>query len=130
MARKFKPLAVERDIAEEMASSLGRIGSEFSRRREKAWIAWRAWEKGRGPGCENRERLESALRHAMDEAERWRYFLIVQREAMGLRNHAQVSRKYPLPQVPGRPPAAGEPSSPRLAWPGGSSQGWRRKFSG
>ena len=130
MSEKFKPLAVEREIAEEMASSLGRIGSEFSKRHRRAWRAWRARERGQGLCDEARERLERALQGAMDEAERYRYFLIVQREAMGLRNHAEVSRKYPLPRVPGRPPAAGDPSSPRLAWPGGSSRGWRRKFSG
>lgn len=130
MSKKFKPLAVEREIAEEMASTLGRIGSEFSKRHQRAWVAWRAWEKGGELGDKIRERRESALHHAMDEAERYRYFLIVQREAMGLRNHAEVNRKYPLPRVPGRPPAAGDPTSPRLAWPGGFSRGWRRKFSG
>ncbi len=130
MSGKFKPLAVEREIAEEMASTLGRIGSEFSKRHQRAWAAWRAWEKAGELGDKIRERRESALHHAMDDAERYRYFLIVQREAMGLRNHAEVNRKYPLPRVPGRPPAAGDPTSPRLAWPGGFSRGWRRKFSG
>lgn len=130
MSKKFKPLAVEREIAEEMASTLGRIGSEFSKRHQRVWAAWRAWEKGGEFGEKIRERLERALHQAMDEAERYRYFLIVQREAMGLRNHAEVNRKYPLPRVPGRPPAAGDPTSPRLAWPGGFSRGWRRKFSG
>ena len=128
MSKKFKPLAVEREIAEEMASTLGRIGSEFSKRHQRAWNAWRAWEERQDPGDKTRE--ERSLHQAMDEAERYRYFLIVQREAMGLRNHAEVNRKYPLPRVPGRPPAAGDPSSPRLAWPGGFSRGWRRKFSG
>ena len=130
MSKIFKPLAVEREIAEEMASTLDRIGSEFSKRHQRAWSAWRAWEKGGEAGDEIRERLEGALHQAMDEAEHYRYFLIVQREAMGLRNHAEINRKYPLPRVPGRPPAAGDPSSPRLAWPGGFSRGWRRKFSG
>ncbi len=130
MSKKFKPLAVEREIAEEMASTLGRIGSEFSKRHQRAWNAWRAWEERQDPGDKTRERLERSLHQAMDEAERYRYFLIVQREAMGLRNHAEVNLKYPLPRVPGRPPAAGDPSSPRLAWPGGFSRGWRRKFSG
>ncbi len=130
MSKKFKPLAVEREIAEEMASTLGRIGSEFSKRHQSAWAAWRAWEKGQEFSDNIRERLERALHGAMDEAERYRYFLIVQREAMGLRNHAEVNRKYPLPRVPGRPPAAGDPTSPRLAWPGGFSRGWRRKTSG
>ncbi len=130
MSGKFKPLAVEREIAEEMATSLGRIGSEFSKRHQRAWAAWRAWEKGQEFSDKIRDRLERTLHQEMDEAERYRYFLIVQREAMGLRNHAEVNRKYPLPRVQGRPPAAGDPTSPRLAWPGGFSRGWRRKFSG
>lgn len=130
MSGKFKPLAVEREIAEEMASTLGRIGSEFSKRHKRAWAAMRAWENGQEYSDEIRERLKCTLHRAMDEAERYRYFLIVQREAMGLRNHTEVNRKYPLPKVPGRPPAAGDPTSPRLSWPGGFSRGWRRKFSG
>lgn len=130
MSGKFKPLAVEREIAEEMATSLGRIGSEFSKRHQRAWTAFRAWEKRGERSATIRKRIEDALHQAMDEAECYRYFLIVQREAMGLRNHAEVNRKYPLPRVPGRPPAAGDPTSPRLAWPGGFSRGWRRKFSG
>ncbi len=130
MAEKFKPLAVEREIAEEKATSLGRVGEEFSKRHRRAWAAWRARERGGALGEAGRKRLEEALHRAMDEAERYRYFLIVQREAMGLRDHAEVNRKYPLPRVPGRPPAAGDPASPRLAWPGGFSRGWRRKFSG
>ncbi len=73
MDRKFKPLAVEREIAEEMASSLGRIGSEFSKRQGRAWSAWRAWERGRGLGDERGKRLRSALQSAMDEAERYRF---------------------------------------------------------
>lgn len=130
MAPKFRPLAVEREIAEEKASTLGRVGSAFSARHQKAWEAWRAWEMSREAGGECGERLARALARAMDEAELYRYFLIVQREAMGLRDHAEVGRKYPLPRVPGRPPAAGDPASPRLAWPGGFSRGWRRRFSG
>ena len=129
MAQGFKPLMVEREIAEEMANTLGRIGQEFVKRWKKAVRALEVY--GNCPE-EARDKVlrERNLHAALDEAERYRYFLIVQREALGLRNHAEVERRYPLPKVPGRPPAAGDPSSPRLAWPGAFSRGRRKKSAG
>ncbi len=130
MTEGFEPLPVEREIAEEMANTLGRIGQEFERRRELAWRAMAVWRGCPEGETEEKARLERVLHAALDEAERFRYFLIVQREAMGLRDHGEVRRKFPLPEVPGRPPAAGDPASPRLAWPGGFSRVLRRKTSG
>lgn len=126
----FPQLKAEREIAEEMANTLGRIGREFVMRREAAWRA--VEELGRCPegAPERRAALEKNLRAALDQAERYRYFLIVQRESMGMRDHTEVARKFPLPEVPGRAPAPGDPASPRLAWPGGFLRGLRRKSAG
>ncbi len=130
MPNGFQPLAVEREIAEEMAATLGRIGAVFARSRERAWEAMEGWESCRAGEEKKKARRGRALWEALDEAERLRYFLIVQREALGLRSHEEVERKYPLPRPPGRSPAAGDPASPRLAWPGAFSRGRRRKSSG
>jgi hypothetical protein len=126
----FPQLQAERDIAEEMANTLGRIGREFVRRREDAWRAFEAVRECPPEAEERRAALEKGFQAALDQAERYRYFLIVQREAMGLRDHAEVARKFPLPEVPGRLPAPGDPASPRLAWPGGFSRALRRKSAG
>jgi len=126
----FPQLKVERDIAEEMANTLGRIGREFARRREEAWRAFQALGACPAGAGERRAALERDLQAALDHAERYRYFLIVQREAMGLRDHAEVARKFPLPEIPGRTPAPGDPASPRVAWPGGFSRALRRKSAG
>lgn len=114
----FEPLRVERDIAEEMAATLGRIGRAFALRHGLAWEAMEALGRCPDGAAGRKAELERALHEALDEAERFRYFLIVQREAMGLRNHAEVARRYPLPRVPGRPPAPGDPTAPRrpAAW--------------
>ena len=132
MSKNFKPLAVEREIAEEMASTLGRIGSEFSKRHQRAWAAWRAWEKGQEFGDNIRERLERALHGAMDEAERYRYFPHRAKRGDGdFETMRRWNRKYPLASRAGQAARGGAtPTSPRLAWPGGFSRGWRRKFSG
>lgn len=130
MSKGFKPLAVEKDIAEEMANTLGRIGRELGRCHEWAWRALEEWKRCPVDAPASKERLKEALHLALDEAEKYRYYLIVQREAMGMRNHAEVAKKYPLPIIEGRKPAAGDPTSPRLAFPGVFLRGRRRRPSG
>ena len=129
-AEGFPQLQAERDIAEEMANTLGRIGREFARHREAAWAALEAWQGCPPEAAERRAALERSLKAALDAAEHYRYFLIVQREAMGMPDHAELARRSPLPEVPGRAPAPGDPASPRLAWPGAFSRGLRRKSAG
>ncbi|MEE9240324.1 MAG: hypothetical protein V3U53_03940 [bacterium] len=130
MAKKFTQLAVEKEIAGEIASTLGRIGRELTKFHQKAWRAMERWEGCPAGASALKKRLERALLQAMDEAEEFRYYLIVQREAMGLRDHTEVARKYPLPKIEGRKPAAGDPTSPRLAFPGVFLRGRRRRSFG
>lgn len=130
MPKNFGALPVEREIAEEIAGTLGRIGRELRSRRLKAWKALAAWEGCPGSAPARKRRLEKALSAAMDEAERARYHLIVQREAMGLRDQREVEKKFPLPKMPGRLPAAGDPASPCLFFFGGFLRGRRRRTSG
>lgn len=130
MTKKFTPLAVEKEIAEEIAGTLGRIGRELAKFHRRAWRAFERWEACPLSTVERKARLEAALQQAMDDAEKYRYYLIVQREAMGLRDQTEVGRKFPLPKLEGRKPAAGDPSSPRLAFPGAFLRGLRRNSSG
>ncbi len=130
MSKIFTPLAVEKEIAREIAGTLGRIGRELGKCHGKAWRMMALWENCSADAAARKERLGKILHQAMDEAERYRYFLVVQREAMGLRDHTEVARRYPLPKIEGRAPAAGDPASPRLAFPGVFSRGRRRAFSG
>lgn len=125
----FEKLPVERDIAEEMANTLGRVGRNFSIRLREAWSAMEAWENCPASEGGRKEAFGEALHRAMDQAEKARYHLIVQREAMGLREHTEVARKFPLPVIAGRPPAAGDPTIPRLAFAGGFLRARRRKTS-
>ena len=128
MENNFSELPVEREIAEEIANTLGRVGRKLKSRHREAWKALGAWEGC--PESARKKRLEKALSAAMDEAERARYHLIVQREAMGLRDHREVEKKFPLPKMPGRLPAAGDPASPSSFSFGGFLRGRRRKISG
>ncbi len=128
MPNNFGELPVEREIAEEIANTLGRIGRKLKTRHREAWEALAAWEGC--PESAGKKRLEKALSAAMDEAERARYHLIVQREAMGLRDQREVEKKFPLPKMPGRLPAAGDPASPCLFFFGGFLRGRRRRTSG
>ena len=131
MAGGFEPLRVERDIAEEMANTLGRLGERLKRSCRRVWALKERFDQGGADrSAPAAERLERELHAALDEAEHLRYYLIVQREAMGMRDHREVVKKYPLPKLPGRPPAPGDPASPRLAWPGVFSRARRRKSSG
>ena len=130
MIGEFENLPAENEIAEQMAQTLGRIGGEFAARHEAAWRAFRRWEGCPEGNGEKKAGLERSLHKRLDEAERYRYYLIVQREAMGLRHHAEVARRYPLPEVAGRPPAPGGAVTPPPPWPGAFSRGLRRKSSG
>ncbi|MBT3350697.1 MAG: hypothetical protein HOC91_03675 [Nitrospinaceae bacterium] len=125
----FEKLRVENDIAEEMANTLGRVGRRFPIRLREAWSAMAAWENCPGSEGGRKEALEEVLHRAMDQAEKARYHLIVQREAMGLREHTEVARKFPMPVIAGRPPAAGDPTIPRLSFAGGFLRARRRKTS-
>ncbi|HWP35774.1 MAG TPA: hypothetical protein VNM66_09270 [Thermodesulfobacteriota bacterium] len=97
-------LPVELEILREKAASLGRVGERL-----EASLA-RLAELGRrfAAAREETERawLAERYREEWARAARLRYYLIVQREAIGFRRHADVDRVYPLP--PPRPEPAGD----------------------
>jgi hypothetical protein len=86
--------AVEDELAAEKAAALGRIGrtlegllAELGRLRAAA---------ARATG-EERSRLVAAYRAAREKAKLWHFYLVVQREAMGLTNHELVAPAYAIP---------------------------------
>jgi hypothetical protein len=86
-----------RELTREKAAALARIGgrlgelvTELDRRRAR----WAAREEPLGAS----ERL--AFRALRDEARRFRWYLEVQREAVGVRGHARLDELYPIPASP------------------------------
>lgn len=86
--------AVEAEIREEMASSLGRVGRVIDEQ-----LAEMARLVAELPGLveEAREAHVAAYNRARAKAQEYLFYLMVQREAMGLRNHDGVERMYRIP---------------------------------
>jgi hypothetical protein len=72
-------LAIEHELKAERAASLGRAGAAL----ERALAAWRA-----APGPET-----------LREAQKRLWYLVVQREAMGLRRHRDLYEAYAVPKA-------------------------------
>lgn len=116
-----QPLAIEKEIEKEKAAALGRTGAKLRgyllRLNEirKMWAEEKEALRGlearvlrRHPaprwallereGCLCRLRaLSQAYQRTLQKATTYRYYLIVQREAIGFRSHWDVDRLYPLP---------------------------------
>jgi len=89
---------IEAEIQAERAAALRRIGGrlaelleELGARRDR-----RACLSG-----EAREREREACRTLAAEARLYRWYLEVQREALGLRNHSRLDEAYPVPRDAG-----------------------------
>lgn len=72
-------LAIEQELKAERAASLGRAGAAL----ERALEAWRA-----RPGADT-----------LREAQKRLWYLVVQREAMGLRKHREIYDAYGVPKT-------------------------------
>lgn len=88
------PLAVEVELQREKAGSLRRVAHQL-----EALIAELARLEAGFAALSGPEREARVAEHARvrREAARQRWNLIVQREAMGLTQHADVDRLWPLP---------------------------------
>jgi hypothetical protein len=97
---------VQAEIEKEKAEALGRAGGRL----EGAIRALRlireeieALEAGRASPADPLEPAEAAARRRAEyaaqrrQARLYHYYLIVQREALGLRKHGDVDRLYPVP---------------------------------
>src|SRR5262245_1288211 len=85
--------AIEKEIRQEKARSLGKAGDALEKACEEAWKQYRAAVAG---DREAASAYPSAYRHARDR----RHVLLLQREAMGLYAHRDVDQHYPLPPEP------------------------------
>lgn len=87
-------LPVEVEILKEKAGALGRVGERLDGSLARlADLASRIAEAD----PDDRAGLVGEYRAERARARQLRYYLVVQREAMGLRRHADVDRVYPLP---------------------------------
>jgi hypothetical protein len=100
--------AVEAEIRKEKAEALGRAGErlecalrELNTYQQEllgllAFAQLCGPDGGEGFWMEIQERLATYAR-LFEQARQFRHFLIIQREAVGLRRHDDVDRQYPLP---------------------------------
>ncbi|WP_257453937.1 hypothetical protein [Archangium lipolyticum] len=88
------PLAIEVEMQSEKASALRRVASRL----EALLVELAETEKALwGLSGQARERIVARHRELRAEAEKQRWYLIVQREAMGLRHHGDIYELYRLP---------------------------------
>ncbi len=87
-------LAIEVELQREKVSALRRVGGRL----ETLLSDLRALESRLpSPAARDRPRFAQRHRELLAEAEKYRWYLIVQREAIGLTNHDDVFQQFPLP---------------------------------
>jgi hypothetical protein len=88
--------ALEREIASEIAHSLGRASSKLEAALAQATSA-RSELQASAPGSEQRQELLRLFEERSTLAERCLRNLIIQREALGFRRHTELHQRYVLP---------------------------------
>jgi hypothetical protein len=86
---------LEKEIAGEKAAALGRAGERLETALGRAAAIARALDGARDPA--SRARLSREYDDACREAEQARLMLLIQREAVGLRQHRVVDQQFPAP---------------------------------
>lgn len=86
-------LAIEVELMRERSSALRRVGHTLESLSAKLHELHSAIERGDRP----RASAIAEYRDLYAEAEKQRWYLIVQREAMGLHHHGELDIQYPLP---------------------------------
>jgi hypothetical protein len=89
---------VEKEILAEKAAALGRAGERLEAALADLHAAMRALADARDEP--RRVELRSAYRAARERARTARLHLLIQREAVGLRNHRVVDQQFPEPAPP------------------------------
>lgn len=87
--------SVEREVRLEQATSLGRVGRQLEVFLEKLEAVRQALEGLEGPA---RRPLVLAHAELRKQAELYLWYLTVQREAMGIRQHGDLEDFYPIPR--------------------------------
>lgn len=88
--------SLEREVAGEIAYSLGRAGAKLEVAIEQVAATQRALLAA-APGSTERRALGERLREERIAAERRLRDLLIQREALGLRRHTDVHQRYVMP---------------------------------
>jgi hypothetical protein len=86
---------LEQEIAGEKAAALGRAGERLEAALQRAAAVGRALDTA--AEAVTRERLAAEYEAACREAEQARLSLLIQREAVGLRQHRVVDQQFPAP---------------------------------
>ena len=84
----------EQDILREKAAVLARIGGRLARLLKDLDSIRERLET---VPPEERPPLVAAFNDLRDEAERYRWYLMVQRDAVGFRRHGSLNQQYPIP---------------------------------
>ncbi|HYO71440.1 MAG TPA: hypothetical protein VEU33_35705, partial [Archangium sp.] len=82
------------EIQSEKASAMRRVASRLESLLVELEETRKGWLGSSGPA---RARLAARHRELRGEAEQQRWYLLVQREAMGLRQHGDIHEMYRLP---------------------------------
>lgn len=90
-------LAIETEILQEKAATLARIANTLSAHLDKLYSERDSVLTG--PPEERPERVRR-FHELRDLVRTWHWYLIVQREANGLRHHGALARHYPIPSLP------------------------------
>jgi len=86
------------EIAGEKAEALARIAATLEAQLAELTAVRRALAAAPDEG--ERARLTTAYRTQRERACLWRWYLIVQRESLGLHDHEGLDRYYPIPPPP------------------------------
>ncbi len=86
---------LEAEMRLERTSALARIGEKLQKAIDEAKALGE--QLGREPPGPPREALLVRHREARRRAEEYRYYLVVQREALGMRDQKIVDEIYPMP---------------------------------
>jgi hypothetical protein len=95
MSRAETHRRIEQEITREKASALGRAGERLEAALDEARALARALDGAPAPG--RRARLLAEYEAARQRALAARLALLIQREAVGLRQHRLVDQQYPEP---------------------------------
>ena len=86
---------LQKEIAGEKAAALGRAGERLEAALQRAAVLARALDDA--GDAVSRERLGQEYDAACRQAEQARLMLLIQREAVGLRQHRVVDQQFPVP---------------------------------
>lgn len=89
-------LAMEAELNKERAGALGRTARTLEAHLDQCTRLAHELDTATGDA---RAKLLAEYRESQALAAKWRWYLCIQREAMGLRRHDDVDRIYPPPKI-------------------------------